>query len=225
MVTKGLEGLGKRSRKQDVSDVARKTLKIAVLIPSYSGFWHAKFGESLANMVQHFQASDFEGEHKIRVFTQRGRVLPEIRHHLLGDAIGWEATHVLFLSTGLVFPEDSLHRMLARGRAVIGVNYLRNPSVGEFAAYRGNGTVVPDPSSPETEEVDGVALGMVLFNMPVFDVLDIPFFQYKQIGSTPGFKEDHVSFWEQCKEKAIPCVIDHVLSQDVKALNYGETWH
>ena len=86
-----------------------------------------------------------------------------------------EATHVLFLSTGLVFPEDSLHRMLARGRAVIGVNYLRNPSVGEFAAYRGNGTVVPDPSSPETEEVDGVALGMVLFNMPVFDVLDIPF--------------------------------------------------
>jgi len=70
-----------------------------------------------------------------------------------------------------------------------------------------------------------VALGMVLFNMPVFDVLDIPFFQYKQIGSTPGFNEDHISFWEQCKEKGIPCVIDHVLSQDVKALNYGETWH
>jgi len=225
MVTKRLEGMGKRSGKQDVSDVARKTLKVAVLVPSFSGFWPAKFGESLANMVQHFRGSDFEGEHEIKVFAQCGRVMPEIRHHLLGDAIGWEATHVLFLSAGLVFPEDSIHRMLARGRAAIGVNYLRNPSVGEFAAYRGKGTVIPDPSSPEVEEVDGVALGMIMFNMPVFDVLDIPFFDHKQIEDTPGFNEDHVHFWEKCKEKGIPCVIDHVLSHDVKALNYGETWH
>jgi hypothetical protein len=66
---------------------------------------------------------------------------------------------------------------------------------------------------------------MVLFNMPVFDVLDIPFFVHKQIDDTPGFTEDHIEFWEQVKQKKIPCVIDHKLSQEVKSLHHGELWH
>ena len=85
--------------------------------------------------------------------------------------------------------------------------------------------VSPDPKLPEVEEVDGVAMGMVLMNMPVFDVLDLPFFKNEQIGDTPGFEEDHVAFWKQCKEKEIACVIDHKLSMEVKSLHHGELWH
>jgi hypothetical protein len=66
---------------------------------------------------------------------------------------------------------------------------------------------------------------MCLLNMPVFDVLEIPFFEYKQIGETPAFYEDYIAFWEQVKMKKIPCVIDHQLSQEVKSLHHGELWH
>jgi hypothetical protein len=217
--------MGKQSRQQDVSDVAGETLKVAILIASTTKAYPSKFVECLSNMVAHFQSSEFNGEHSIKVFTTHGSVLPEIRHRLIGDAITWEATHVLMLAPELTFPEDSIHRMLARGRGIVGVNYLVDFSTRKFAAYKEEGSIVPDVRLPETEEVDGVALGMVLFNIPVFDILDIPFFEYQQIGETPAFYEDHVAFWEQVKMKKIPCVIDHKLSQEVKSLHHGELWH
>ena len=225
MDKQGLEEVGKCSRKQTFQDVARESLNVAVLVPSYSGFWPYKFGECLANMVQHFQSSEYEGEHEITVFAYGGRVMPEIKHRLIGDAISWGATHILFLMPELSFPPDSIHRMLARGRAIVGVNYLRDYASKEYSAYRAGMPVSPDPKLPEVEEVDGVAMGMVLMNMPVFDVLDLPFFKNDQIGDTPGFEEDHVSFWKQCKEKELACVIDHKLSQEVKSLHHGELWH
>lgn len=225
MGQKRLEEVGKRQCEQIVPELARKTLKVAVVIPSCSGVWPAKFGEALANMISHFQASDFDGEKEIKVFSFCGRVMPEIRHHLIGQAIGWEATHLLMLQPELVFPPDSIHQLLARARAIVGVNYLKDIVKQEYAAYRESGSLKPDPVSPETEEVNGIAPGMILFNMPVFDVLDIPFFAHKQIGDTPGFTEDHIEFFKQVEEKKIPVVVDHVLSQEVKSLMHGEMWH
>jgi len=214
--------MGQRSGKQAVSDMAGHPLRVAVTIPSVSGMWPASFGECLASMVQHFQNSEYEGIHEIRVFAKNGIIAPEIKHRLIGEALAWEATHILFLAPELIFPKDTLHRMLARPNPVVAVNYLR--SSGKFAAYRGNSDVKPDPVLPETEEVDGVAMGMVMFTAPVFDVLELPFFEHVRIGETPGFCEDHIPFWKQCREKEIPCVIDHVLSQDIRSLHF-ERWH
>jgi len=225
MGTSGLEKVGKRFPQQDVQDLAWETLKVAVVVPSCSGLWPAKFGASLSNMVAHFQGSHFEGEHEIKVFSFCGKVMPEIRHHLIGESIAWSATHVLMLQPELTFPVDSLHQLLGRGRAIVAVNYLTNIIRNDYAAYRKNGTVHPDPKGPETEEVDGVAPGMVLFNIPVFDVLEIPFFSHQQIDDTPGFTEDHIEFWKQVKKNKIPCVIDHKLSQEIKSLHHGELWH
>ena len=220
---KRLEEVGEQPSEQTVSDLAREPLKVAVAVPSLRGSWPFQFGECLANMVQHFQGSEYEGEHEIRVFSHGGRVMPEVRHRLIGTSLGWGATHILMVTPEFTFPPDSIHRMLARGRAVIGINYLRDIGSCEYSAYRGGETVKPDPVSPEIEEVDGVAIGMILFNTPIFDVLDLPFFINKQIGESPGFEEDFIPFWEQCKEKEIPCVIDHALSKEVKS--YGELWH
>lgn len=225
MGTERLEKVGEQFAQQNVPDMAGETLRVAVVVPSCSGVWPAKFGEALANMVAHFQNSDFEGEHDIKVFSFCGKVMPEVRHHLIGDSVAWGATHLLMLQPELTFPADSIHQMLGRGRGIVAVNYLKNIVTGDYAAYRGGATVKPDPVLPETEEVDGVSPGMVLFSMPVFDVLDIPFFVHKQIEDTPGFTEDHIEFWKQVKAHDIPCVIDHKLSQEIRSLHHGELWH
>ena len=217
--------MGKRPRKQAFQDLARKTLKVAVTVPSFCGTWPFQFGECLTNMIAHFQKSEYDGDHEIKVFSHGGRVIPEVRHRLIGAAIDWGATHILMITPEFTFPADWIHRMLSRGRAIVGINYLRNIVSGEYSAYRGGASVKPDPAYPETEEVDGVSIGMILFNTPVFDVLELPFFINKQINETPGFYEDFIPFWEQCKKLKIPCVIDHVLSKDVKSLYHGELWH
>ena len=90
--------------------------------------------------------------------------MPEIRHHLIGQAIGWEATHLLMLQPELVFPPDSIHQLLARARAIVGVNYLKDIVKQEYAAYRESGSLKPDPVSPETAEVNGIAPGPTLKN-------------------------------------------------------------
>ena len=223
MGEKRLEEVGEQPSEQTVSDLAGEPLKVAVAVPSLSGSWPFQFGECLANMVQHFQGSKYEGEHEIRVFSHSGRVMPEVRHRLIGTSLGWGATHILMMTPEFTFPPDSIHRMLARGRAVVGINYLRDIGSCEYSAYTKEGEFKPGPETPDIEELEGVAIGMVLFNTPIFDVLDLPFFISKQIGESPGFEEDFIPFWKQCKEKEIPCVIDHALSKEVKS--YGELWH
>ena len=203
-----LEEVGQRSGQQELADVAGKALRVAVLVPSQNGFWPAKFCGS-----------------DITVISKSGPVMPEVRHRLIGDAMAWEATHILMISPELTFPADSIHRMLKRGRGVVAVNYLKNFISQDFSAYRAGSTVKPDPVLPETEEVDGVSIGMALFCMPVFDVLELPYFKHEQIEDTPAFTEDHIFFWEKCKEKEIPCIIDHELSQEIKSLHHGEIWH
>ena len=220
-----LETLGEQSRQSSISDTPERTLKVAICIASQRNTYPAKFTECLSNMTAHFQQSDFDGQHEIKVFTSHGTILPEVRHRVIGDAIAYEATHVLMLSPELVFPPDSIHRLLMRGRGAKGVNYLKDYAKKEFSAYRGSGSILPDERLPETEEVDGVALGMVLLNMPVFDCLDLPFFKNESIKDTPAFTEDHVHFWNQCRSKEIPCVIDHELSKEVKSLHHGDLWH
>ena len=84
--------MGEQPPEQTVSDLAGETLKVAVTVPSLSGTWPFQFGECLANMVQHFQGSKYEGEHEIKVFSHGGRVLPEVRHRLIGTSLGWGAT-------------------------------------------------------------------------------------------------------------------------------------
>ena len=226
MGSQGLEKMGEQSGGEALQDVARKALRVAVCVPSHNGFWPAKFCGALSNMVIQFQRSNYDaGDHDITVLSKSGPVMPEVRHRLVGDALEWDATHLLMVSPELTFPADSIHRMLARGRGVVGVNYLKNFISQEFAAYRLNESVKPDPVLPEIEEVDGVSFGMVLFCMPIFDILELPFFRHDQIDDTPGFTEDHVHFWNQCREKEIPCVIDHELSQEIKSLHHGELWH
>ena len=218
--------MGERPSEQGMEDLAGKALRVAVCVPSHTGFWPAKFAGALSNMVIHFQGSDYkDGPHDITVISKSGPVMPEVRHRLIGDAMAWGATHILMVSPELTFPADSIHRLLQRGRGAVGINYLRDFITGEYSAYRTGGDVKPDPVGPETEEVDGVSIGMVLFCIPIFDVLELPYFRHDQVEDTPAFTEDHIHFWEACKKKEIPCVIDHELSKEITSLHHGEVWH
>ena len=92
-----LETLGKRSLEPSFSDTSERTLRVAICIASTATAYPSKFTECLSNMTAHFQQSNFDGEQEIKVFTTHGTVLPEVRHRLIGDAIAYEATHVLML--------------------------------------------------------------------------------------------------------------------------------
>jgi hypothetical protein len=221
--------MGERSGEQTIQDVAgedvaEKPLLMAVCVPDTNGKWHSKFGECLASMVTHFTEIARTGD-KIEVISKSGPIMPEVRHRCIGEAMLKQATHIMMLAPNMSFPKDSLERLLNRNKHAVGVNYLRDYKVREFAAYRNGITVKPDPAVPEVENVDGVALGMVLFNTTVFDAIKLPFFKYKQIGDTPGFCEDYIHFWKLLSDEGIECFIDHELSTETRNLEYDIVWH
>ena len=219
-----MEEVGQQSRQQTVSDLAGRILKVAICVPSTDGFWNAKFGESLANLVAGYNLAT--GDKEIRVIAKCGPIMPEVRHRCIGEALHSEATHLLMLAPHLSFPADALTRLIERGKPAISVNYIQDVWTGTFSAYRTKGIQVrPDPTGPEVEEVDGTSIGMALFHTSIFDSIELPFFMNEQIGDSPGFTFDYVYFWKKLADAGIKCNIDHELSREIKNMEYGIRWH
>ncbi len=208
--------MGKSTREQSIQDMARTTIRLAVLIPTTSGFVSAPTAASVGNLVQRFQAAIYEdGHHEVRVFHRQGEILPVVRHQLIGDAIGWDATHTLFVDSDIIVPVDAPLFLIQHKQLICGTNINRadGPS-----AYRDGEQVLLDDSKSGAEKVDGVCMGLVLADIRVFDAIDIPYFEHKQIGDSPGFEPEFKHFWSELKQAGIPCHIDNDVSNNTQAI-------
>ena len=107
-----------------------RTLKVALCIPVY-GMCHARFTQSLANMIVHSLAaelSDPAGEAvklELETFMVSCSMLTESRHRLVAEALAWEADFMLWLDADHVFPPDTLMWLLAHNLPAVGANYPR----------------------------------------------------------------------------------------------------
>ena len=107
-----------------------RTLKVALCIPVY-GMCHARFTQSLANMIVHSLGAELRnaaGEPvklELETFMVSCSMLTESRHRLVAEALAWEADHMLCLDADHVFPPDTLMRLLAHNLPAVGANYPR----------------------------------------------------------------------------------------------------
>src|SRR5688572_24818178 len=119
-----------------------RTLKVAICIPVY-GMTHAKFTQSLANMIVHSLEASFDGRLRLcsaaaqderepepvklelETFMVSCSMLTESRHRLAAEALAWEADYMLWLDADHVFPPDTLVRLLAHNLPAVGANYPR----------------------------------------------------------------------------------------------------
>src|SRR5688572_18959135 len=105
------------------------TLKVAICIPVY-GMTHAKFTQSLANMIVHSLEATIVLERRnvkleLETFMVSCSMLTESRHRLVAEALAWEADYMLCLDADHVFPPDTLVRLLAHRLPAVGCNYPR----------------------------------------------------------------------------------------------------
>ena len=125
-----------------------RKLKVAICIPVY-GMCHAKFTQSLANMIVHplgTELRDPRGEPvalELETFMVSCSMLTESRHRLVAEALAWEADHMLCLDADHVFPPDTLMRLLAHNLPVVGANYPRR-----FTPTAPTAAILRDAGSP-----------------------------------------------------------------------------
>jgi hypothetical protein len=161
-------------------------MKIAICIPVY-GMTHARFTQSLANLIVHTLGADVRGADgapvkiELETFMVSCSMLTESRHRLVAEALHWGADHMFCLDADHVFPDDALVRLLGHGLPVVGCNYPRRftPTAPTAAASGAadedvRGLVYTTKELAEQGRIEPVAhlgFGVLLIDMRVFDAL------------------------------------------------------
>ncbi len=85
------------------------------------------------------------------------------RTHLVRQALEKNATHLLFVDSDMYFPPDTLSRLLAHGREIVGVEYNKRefPLVGVHEAEG-------EPSRTELYIAKRIGLGVTLIDLSIF---------------------------------------------------------
>lgn len=158
-----------------------------------------------------------------------GTLVHSQRTALAQEAQKEAATHLLFLDSDMRFPEDTVARLLAHDRPVVGANCAkrRMPTGPTAANYRKDGkqAVYTLPESTGLERVDLVGTGVMLIQMSVFDQIPAPWFASPWVPSMNTFMGEDVYFCMSLQRNGIPVFIDHDLSQEIGHIGEFEFKH
>lgn len=214
-------------------------IRLAICIPVYA-HTHAKFTLSMASAIAAFYEAkivDDDGNdlaRAVEIFMVSSSNLPESRTILLGDALKWQATHLLWLDADHVFPRDAILRLLSHGKDVVGANYPRRFTPTSPTACRIDKTedgedyknlVYTTPEKAQAGEVEEVAhlgFGLCLMNMRVLDMLQdeadkttgnfLPLFEMAAAPDGKGLIGEDVYFFNKCRKAGARIYCDHALS-------------
>lgn len=176
--------------------------------------WHADFGMSLARMMVVFGETHPHAE--IGLSNYRSSVLPDSRNVLAQSAINDGATHILYLDSDMMFPPDLLNRLLAHGREIVAVNYVRRtvPTV-PTAFIEGEGPLYTEDDDHGLVEVSHCGMGAMLIRCDVFDGMPMPLFQFIPRPGSPNMLGEDVLFCSIARERGHKIMIDQDLSREI----------
>jgi len=156
---------------------------------------------------------------QIYLVTSRGTIIPQQRTELAKMALGYDATHILWLDSDMRFPKDALDRLLAHNEPIVACNYsTRRPPITPTAAQAFNQHTFTDETSTGLQEVVRCGMGCMLVNMDVFKKLSAPWFALGYIPKENDFVGEDVFFCQKAAHNGFAVLIDHDLSKEVEHL-------
>lgn len=143
--------------------------RIGVCIPS-GDHWHADFGMSLCYMIGRSNA----GGMNIGLANIKSYQPVLARNELVRGCMDAGLEWMLFLDTDMTFPPDTLVRLLASGKEIVGATYLRRvPPHGLLGVPTVRGG---EMATSGLEEMDRMPTGVLLIRRTVFQKLPYPWF-------------------------------------------------
>ena len=219
-------------------------MRLAIAVPVYDNV-ESMFFQSITTAMSYFyetKLQDSEGNDIpkcVEVFVCSG-IIQEARHRLFFEAMKWDADYILWCDSDHIFPADTIPRLLAHQKDIVGANYARRTATGQPTApvaaklnrqqhaqalcY----TTQEKAEAGTLEKVDHMGLGLTLMHMGILERLAIkaeadgkpnfmPLFHWAERapGEGKGTIGEDVYFFQKCREAGIDVWCDHALSWEV----------
>jgi len=191
-------------------------LNVVVCVPS-TGVWASSFGHALTIMAADFMTWRPPGckSKFIQVFTQDSSMLVQSRHDLVKNALAAGATHVLFMDSDMVFPKETLQRLLEADKDIIGVNCTTRGWPVTHIAHDHQQEIVDSRGKTGLEKVQQVGLAVMLIKAGVLKSLRPPMFMMEWVPDTRSYCGEDIYFCQLAQDAGYDIWIDHDLSQQV----------
>jgi hypothetical protein len=161
--------------------------RVAVCIPS-GDMIHADFAYALLNMAFHAARQGIQ----LGTVSQKGSLLPWSRCKLVEEARQMAATHMLFLDSDMLFPPETLVRLLSHKKGVICTDaQTRVHPYHSVVVDKDGERIKYNKDTPELVELAGGSTAVLLIEMDVFDKLPRPYFQLEHSMEAGFLGEDY----------------------------------
>jgi glycosyltransferase involved in cell wall biosynthesis len=184
----------------------------------------------LARMVNHIARNT---EHEVNLYTSMGTLIFDQRNNMVESALEEGADYVLFIDADMRFPKDTLERLIAHGKGIIGVNATTRSSPVKATAKTleidEDGTCnwkqISSKNKTGIQQADGIGCGVMLISKETLNAIPKPWFFFELLPENKLLGED-IYFCIKAKDVGIDTFIDHDLSQEIGHVgNYTYGWH
>lgn len=194
-------------------------IKVGVCIPSLGG-WNAKFGISLISMVKKtmlWRPEPEEGFKSLHLstYSKETSMLVGSRHQLTLAALKDNCTHMLFLDSDMVFPPDTLIRLLKARKEVVAANATTRAFPVTPIAHDLNWKVVQSRKKDGLQKVQQVGCAVMLIDLSIMKKLSPPLFMMEWVPDLGDYCGEDVYFCAKLQEAGVDLWIDHTLSKEI----------
>lgn len=204
-------------------------MRIAILIPARGQMEVATAFDLVAMCAYTIKTT----KHDIDLFTSAGTLIFDQRNNLVKTALEVKADYLLFVDADMRFPKDTLLKLMAHDKDIIGVNATtRSEPVKPTAKnihINEDGSVdwMPIYSNAMSgiEKADGIGCGVMLIKRKVIEGMEEPYFYFEQLPGNKLLGED-IYFCVKAKDAGFETWVDHDLSKQIKHIGqYVYGWH
>jgi glycosyltransferase involved in cell wall biosynthesis len=184
----------------------------------------------LARMVNHVARNT---KHQVNLYTSMGTLIFDQRNNMVESALEEGADYVLFIDADMRFPKDTLERLIAHDKGIIGVNATTRSSPVKATAKTleidEDGTCnwkqISSKNKTGIQQADGIGCGVMLISKETLNAIPKPWFFFELLPENKLLGED-IYFCIKAKDVGIDTFIDHDLSQEIGHVgNYTYGWH
>ena len=204
-------------------------MHIGICIPARS---HMEIGTAfdLANMSAYTAKHT---KHDLSLFTSSGTLIFDQRNNLVKAALEAKCTHRLWVDADMRFPKDTIIRLLANNKAIVGVNATTRVEPVKPTAKNlfidqekkeGQWTAVDSKDKKGVEKVSALGCGVLLVDTQVYKKMTEPYFWFYEVPGDKILGED-VYFCVKAFDTGFDSFVDHGLSNEIGHIGqYTYSW-